>query len=500
MPATFGQHHLSEVSLFDLTLFEIKAPYIVLRTTSKTMTAKRVLAPPGLAVSQVHLLGKNKIRPHVFEHSHFKRLLDQAGVFVVLFALFALSAFHCKTLEPFNRNYSDSPLYLKILPLSRPKAQYESCSSIVATTTRTFGYNVTDERSIAQNWHFVDSSSSRAAQRLKGRVIVDRGDSSQSSDIEVVVVVSSTFEEDLGNVIINSSTAALSLEYSGSASCSTCTEIQAFVRLRPRPRRVLDVLEIRCNILDIWIKGDLAWEINNLILHTSHGDSTFEGTRWADPLVTHNVSSSSITGEIFGYYTANGHLEIHGPFDPKSVSVSSGSGDIHVQAGFEYWDPHSLTHVTNIHTKSGPIWVYIPHGSSTNVSTVSGSIATYFKPYGAASLDDLSEIHTSSQSGNTRVYLTDMDMDAPKQYHSPLLNTTSTHIVGSGRIELYYPYSWYGHVEAKIKHGPLSFDSSSLAHQERGEGWVKARRGDVGDSQLDVRVDEGEIEMPLGLC
>jgi hypothetical protein len=402
--------------------------------------------------------------------------------------------------------------------LSRTETHAKRCEDTVASLTRDFEYNVTDADAARRQWALYDDVQFDPERNFRGEIIFRRGDVRQTSDIEVHVIISSTQENVLQNVLLNSTKNALSLDYIYPEEDDHCTDLQILVLFRPWPKRLLDVLKVRSEILDISFHGSLSWEVNHLIVHTSHGDFDFQGVRSPDPLITHNVSVSTGTGTVFAYFIADGHLEVHGesgfvgfflmpryswqkrPFNPESISVSTVSGNIHVEAGFDYWPPHPLAHTTNIHTLSGDVYAYIPHGSFTNITSVTSSIATYLKPYGAARSDDRSEIYTSSQSGaRTYVYLVDADPESLEGYYDPLINTTSEHYVGEGKLELRYPFSWFGEMEAQIEHGPLYFDASALEHIERGEGYVKAKRGKGGESRMSARVGTGDLDVRIGL-
>jgi hypothetical protein len=260
----------------------------------------------------------------------------------------------------------------------------------------------------------------------------------------------------------------------------------------------------------------LGWEVVELIIHTSHGDSDYNSSHGIDPLITRNVAVSSDSGYIFGEYVANGNLTLHNdrggiglwliplygkPFKPESISVSTHSGTIHVEAPIPDWPVHQpYTHTTNIHTVSGELWAYIPHGSFTNLSNAGNLFAARLQPYGAASPTDLSEIYTYSNEAWTYVRVDDVDPEALKDHlFNPLYHTKSQHYLGDGTLELKYPYSWSGSMKARIENGSLKFDSSALEYFESDEGFVKARKGNNGDSQLDVQVGSGELDILLGL-
>jgi len=184
---------------------------------------------------------------------------------------------------------------------------------------------------------------------------------------------------------------------------------------------------------------------------------------------------------------------------PETISVSSLSGDIQVDFTLMYWPMQPLNHTTHVHTTTGKIWAAIPHGSRTNISSISGNLTAIVVPFGAASQDDPSQLHTSADQGSTFVSLYDAPLDSLEGYYDPLLKLRSTHTVKEGALELRYPYSWYGHLEARILHGALKFDSSALEDFEKGDGFVKATKGTQGDSVMEANVDTGRLAILVGL-
>ncbi|KAF2791581.1 hypothetical protein K505DRAFT_339448 [Melanomma pulvis-pyrius CBS 109.77] len=133
-----------------------------------------------------------------------------------------------------------------------------------------------------------------------------------------------------------------------------------------------------------------------------------------------------------------------------------------------------------------------------------GIFSAYIRPFGATNSDALNEIYTSSPSGFTCVDLDDPPEDSSGKYN-PLLNTVSEHTVGEGILQLKYQYSWYSEMEAIIQQGALAFDGSSLEETERGEEFVKAKRGPKGwspvegESWMEARVGTGDLDIHLGL-
>jgi hypothetical protein len=234
-------------------------------------------------------------------------------------------------------------------------------------------------------------------------------------------------------------------------------------------------------------------------------------------LITHNVTVSSVSGTIFGWYLCDGNLNVTGessfvvvylaptypfrtdrPFNPKSISVTTTTGDLNVVAMFDYWPVHPLNHTTQIHTTSGDLYAQVPHGFLTNLSSLSGNITSYIKTYGAAHPDDPSEIHTSSGGGTTRLRLDNPRPRSEKEcFYNPLLRTISSHHVGAGKMILQYPFSWWGDVAADVGNGTLLFDASALDEVECDDRYVRAKRGK--ESHLEASVGTGGLEVSVGI-
>ncbi|KAF2820918.1 hypothetical protein CC86DRAFT_411749 [Ophiobolus disseminans] len=158
-----------------------------------------------------------------------------------------------------------------------------------------------------------------------------------------------------------------------------------------------------------------------------------------------------------------------------------------------------LNHTTDIHTTTGEIWAAIPHGSLTSISNIRGNVKAFVVPFGAANQDDSSQLHTSSDQGRTFVSLYDAPLESLEGYYDPLLKLKSKHIVKEGALKLSYPFSWYGDLEARILHSPLKFDSSLLQDFEKGDSFVKAKRGREGENVMEAYIDTGELAVLIGL-
>ena len=413
-----------------------------------------------------------------------------------------------------SRQFPNSPMTLNRHNMKMAKLNYEKCPSVVVSETRKFEYNLTAEGTTGQQWHFLDSAPAQSRGRFRGEITINRGDLFQASDIEVRVIISSNNSADLENVHFHPTGSMLGLDYVVTEDKEVCTDVQVLVFLRPWPKRILDVLEIRSEVLDITFNDMLNWHVDDLVVHTSHGNHWSNSSHWTDPFTTQNVTVSSISGNVFGEYAAHGNFTFQNdcgnigiilipaygrPFKLESISATTDTGTIHVVGEFDYWPVQPHTHTTNIYTRDGELYAYVPQGILTNLTSIRSIIMTRIKPFGTTHPYAPSTFITYSDSGYTYVRMEDPDPDPLGELYNPLLNITSKHYLGSGDFDLRHLYSWFGNVEAQVEHGPLTFGSTELEDFEVGEGFVKARRGKEGESQLDVRVGTGALDIQLGV-
>ncbi|PVI02685.1 hypothetical protein DM02DRAFT_589186 [Periconia macrospinosa] len=399
--------------------------------------------------------------------------------------------------------------------MPQERIQNEGCSSVVSSH-RQFDFNFTGDDAAANRWQLLDSSVPESRKSFRGHVSVDQGNPSQASDMEVRVFIASSDEEGLDNVQLHKSDSALNINYNLRNDSDVCTDVQIFVLLRPRPKRLLDWFDIRSSILDIDYGPQLGWEINNLVTHTSHGSLYMDSRKlWKDPLIAHNVSISSTDGVISGFFIPEENLELRNEeggirgficphvaegvrFDPQNISISTVSGEINMDFLRVAWPVKVCTHRTKIESVSGDISAVIPHGVHTNISSISGTIKTAINPYGAASPNATSEIFTTSRSGDSWVMVHSPPNESLDGNYNPLLNTVSKHEVGEGELWLDYPLAWWGKMEGRIEHGKLEWSGSSLEDIKQGGGCVTAKRGE-GESKIEAHVINGALTIRLGL-
>jgi hypothetical protein len=392
---------------------------------------------------------------------------------------------------------------------NRTRYRYESCEHNFIIPKHLLEYNVTDQ------FRFVDNSSPSFNKNVRGFINVVSGNTNQTSDVLVSIIARYTtysptpmvwayFEPD--------STFTLHYEFSG------CTEVEVRISLRPDTHKFLNLFEIRTEMLNLYIDGDLFWTVNNIITHTSHGNTEFEAGRLDAPMITHNVSSSSITGEIFGFYVADGNLNLTNvngaigafliprensdvPVNLESIQVKTETGAINFEmwADWEYWPMQPVTHTTFIESQSGSIWTATPHGSLTNVTSSTGNVTALVIPFGAEHDDDESWFHTILQQGNLYIQVYDTLPDSLQDgKFNPLRRTRSRHKVFQGNMTIRYPEGWYGELEAMVSGGTLNFDANQLEKVERGAWWVKATRGQ-GESFMESWVEHGDLDITIGL-
>lgn len=438
----------------------------------------------------------------------------QAGLLAITFVLLYRQYFPSNLIGLSISAHDKSRWSDEVFDASRYRSQNRDCPSATATRSRYYEYNVTKDSDASKEWLLHDLSVSSPHRDLRGQISILRGNVSQQSNVEVQIVSQSSDEEELQNITFETSGSSLDMNYIPSESGSSCTDIKVLIYLRPEAGQLLDTLDIRSESLDIWFYHKLNWEIINLYAHTTHGDLTFEANGWEDEIIVHNIYASTGTGTLFGYYVAHGNVTLKsdsgdigifyvpnygGYHRPDSLTIESKSGSIHVQASVVYWTAFALTHTTRIYTVSGDIDSQTVHGTYTNVSTGSGGITAYILPFGLPSPETLSEIYTSSNIGNVDFWIEEPLQGSLNGTYDPMLNTVSEHSAKDARMTLRYPYSWYGNMEGRIENGELKFDSSTLVDLDRGEGYVKAKRGTRGKSRAEAWVGTGALDIRLGL-
>jgi len=401
--------------------------------------------------------------------------------------------------------------------ISQPTVQFERCASTVASKTHHFGFNISTEN--RKQWQFLDSTEAKFRDNFRGGITVEAGDELQSSDIEVFASVRSGSEDQIEKLGFHDSASALDIEYKPGGNGNICTEVVIAVFLRKNLAQDVDLLEIRSQILDIWLKEGVDWKVNNLSTHTSYGETTMMAT-WPTPsrMIAQNISMSSTHGLLFGRIippeenlelrNENGEIGIlmfpnpfypTEPFNTQSISLSTISGPLSLISVFDVpWPEKDYAHRLSISTVSGKIRSQAPHGSYTNYTTVSGDVSCYLRAYGTTKANETSEIYTSSQTGNVSVRVGQAFELGHGRFNS-LLNTVSEHSVAEGKLQLSYARDWYGRMYAEIGEGGLSFSGDSLVKFEQGEGNLTAIRGKEGESRINAYVGNGEMDVTLGL-
>lgn len=267
------------------------------------------------------------------------------------------------------------------------------------------------------------------------------------------------------------------------------------------------------------------WTVDNLFIHSAHGGVSFSGSSGAyDGMITHNVSVSSVTGEIFGYFVADGNLHLRNeagtigvfliprlhsdvPMMLESINATTVSGYLDVEMYVtgeppkpaDLWPMMPWTHTAHFYSDTGDVRAAIPMGRFTNYTSDTGDVAAILIPFGAADEHARSDFRTQSTRGDTYVHVYNtLQESLDDSKIDPLLSLRSRHKVVNGDMRIRYPYSWYGELEGVVSNGKLKFDGSRLSNVEKGAGWVKAKRGD-GASFMESWVEDGDLDLEVGL-
>jgi hypothetical protein len=411
----------------------------------------------------------------------------------------------------FDNNRASTKLRNKLY--SSSDSEYAGCDDADSSMHYAMKFNVTDE------FHLLDTSS---VQDARGAIIVSRGSENQASDVEINI--STAYASPYMPEVLHSfdpPANTLRLSYTS----TKCIQVKVVISLRPDVRKKLRHFSMTTEMLELSMEPSLAWTVDNLSIHTTHGGISFSGAAGAyENLVTHNVTASSATGEIFGYFVADANLHLRNeagtigvfliprlqkdiPLALESITATTMSGDLFVDMyAFgepprpdHIWPMQPFTHSAHFHSDTGCVRASIPMGIAMNFTSGTSDLAVILIPFGAADKHVTSDLRTDAKRGTTYVHVWNtLQKSLGNGRFDPLLSLRSRHKVENGSMMIRYPYSWYGELEGMINKGELEFDGSSLSHVEKGDGWVKATRG-KGASFMESWVEEGDLDIKIGL-
>lgn len=375
-----------------------------------------------------------------------------------------------------------------------------------------FDFNVTSGENVIQSWELIQSSLDEPEKKFAGKIIVDRGSELQSSDITIVVFISSSNKASLDDTVFQKSRSGLHIEHNNARTKDDFTNVEILVYLRPWPKRSVDLFTIRTDALDLWIMYSMNWNFNNLVVHTTRGQLTMQNNHLEDTYLAKNVSGSSTHGLILGSFVADENLELrneHGsivaflegrhsvPFEPKSISIFTQSGDILATKVQGAWPVKPYTHRTDIKTVAGEIATQVAHGSSTTIASFNGKIVAYLITYAVSDMDAPSDIYTATYSGEISVSVSDPEPD-PYNEISPLANTTSEHVVGIGSLDVRYGNTWYGEMYGGARIGGWEVHMPPAEIHSGHDGNFHFRRGKGGKSEMMVSMGTGDVFVEVG--
>lgn len=171
----------------------------------------------------------------------------------------------------------------------------KDCGSLPFKRNDYYEFNISSNT--GNEFRLLDRTSAEAREILQGTIDVIPGDLFQRSDIDMRIETLSNSKDDLNNLHINESPSALDMEYSFENQDDICTKVNVLLFLRPSIK--IDVFDVWTTFLGVSFYNDLNVEIDNLNVHSSHGDPDMNNRLSLEPLIVHNMSVSSIDGDIF---------------------------------------------------------------------------------------------------------------------------------------------------------------------------------------------------------
>ncbi|KAF2139613.1 uncharacterized protein K452DRAFT_289612 [Aplosporella prunicola CBS 121167] len=286
-----------------------------------------------------------------------------------------------------------------------------------------------------------------------------------------------------------------------------CTWINGFVYIKPGT--TLDTLGIVAKHLSLRIHSDLATTASNETsidlragnLH-SCSSASLSSRRTHIDLTSGSVSGSYPLFDLLAITTHSGSITIS--VDPKSAdeekpepaefSARSNVGSVDVT--FPIANLPAREYRTAVHTDAGSIKGAYVHGTSTVLTTNSGSITAGILPYAAD--DHASELRTNCHTGTARIELL-----APYKKSGKQINRLkSEHSGMTGSLHVKYPQEWEGSIKAESVTSSVSVKGKDV--RVVGEGskgpigkWIEAVKGD-GKSTVLVKSVSGSVEALIG--
>ncbi|KAF2668720.1 hypothetical protein BT63DRAFT_283780 [Microthyrium microscopicum] len=338
-------------------------------------------------------------------------------------------------------------------------------------------------------------------------------DKDQTDDIVVRFTFNVTNPSLLKRLVLDATDSTLTIRYPDPDTDRNgpygeqCIESQTTIYVRPELK--LDELTVESWIFGITIPEPVSLTATTanftLLAGSMHADPMFEAT---------NTYIHVAAGSVKGTFPLHNELSIQAaagtvaadivPRETKlgevarsaKLTIATEAGGVHV----EYQPPagmHSFPerdYQVNISSRLGHISGSVLHGSLTSLQTAVGNIRANILPFAADRYP--SDMATVSHAGRQMINLL-TPLNEPEM---PLARLDSRHTSNAGEVDVTYPKTWEGVVEAVSAVGRVAVGGPDvhIIKQDRKfiGGYVEAERGE-GDGSTLCRAESGSVRFTV---
>lgn len=293
--------------------------------------------------------------------------------------------------------------------------------------------------------------------------------------------------------------------------------VHADVTIWVRPGTILPKLKIWTQSLSIILHPGLQLRVEGQVeLMSMHG---FIESRSSEPstlIDAREIIIQTASGSVKGAYplydllsinTLSGAIDINlGLQDisttapkPAKLHINTLSGKVHVNTPLLATPSTAVPlrdYQSDITSQSSSIDIVIPHGSTSNLRSLSGSVSAALHPCGDPAIR--SSLSSNVASGATRITV----HRSRTHPTSPLRKLYASHHQQSGPLRLHYPAQWEGTIAGETMSGAVRIEwpGVDIISDDR-IGWVQRRivgKKGEGEGQLEFGTLSGNVDLTGG--
>jgi len=191
------------------------------------------------------------------------------------------------------------------------------------------------------------------------------------------------------------------------------------------------------------------------------------------------------------------HADLSGTFIEHDVDADYARSLRHQDDGaVRFKRPPERHYITSVDAQSGTIFGVFPLGVDTKLESRSGSLRTELvvMPVNAS---ESRRLETVSRGGSQSIRIVDSYFWAEGRAVW-WKGMVSRHESQSGSIDIEYPDSWEGEIEAEAESENVSITGRDVEIIRRDRGRVFARKGAHGNGKVFARASSGRVDLRFG--